>query len=138
MKQYLHVKPKMSVRQASAPEGVGTNDTGIQNLVGLFPKAGLPAGVEKPQQNSSGPWPRCWLWTEDSWRVQRARSQSCPCRECYIVMSQLARASQIPNFMPFMNNCSMLSAQLEELKTRNIVLPASLLKMITEDTMLCN
>jgi hypothetical protein len=51
--------------------------------------------------------------------------------------SQLARVSQIPNFMPFMNNHSVVSAQTEEFKIKNIFLPVMLLKVATESTILC-
>lgn len=46
-----------------------------------------------------------------------------------IVMSQLAWASQIPNFMPFMNKGSVISTQPEEFKIKDVLLPVTLLKM---------
>lgn len=53
------------------------------------------------------------------------------------MMSQLVWASQVPSFMPLINNGSVVSTQPEKFEINTVLLPVTLLKMTTESTLVC-
>lgn len=99
-----------------------------------------PQGRGAREGNGSRPQRRVLSVTmEASWHTEGARSSGCSQAwwVSSIVMSQLPWASQIPNFMLFMNNGSVVSTQPEEFKIKNVLLLLTLLKRTTERRILC-
>lgn len=136
LKQFLCVKPKnvcQESRQVSAPQqGWRKRPQEHRSWRGCLQSlrlVGISPGERGQGGEGSRPWGRALsVVTEASWPTEGARGSSClwGWGVSSTVMSQLGRASQIPNFMLFMNNGSVVSTQPEEFKIKNVLLLVTL------------